>query len=193
MSVSSRKWVNGVTLSDSVKEKIKDAHMHPGKQGKSLFLSTDESVVWNLVKDTFLHSRRCKPHRCKPHRCKPHCSKVVLQKRFPSQVGNLGCNGAMCFWVTVIYDKASQRIITAYPTWILTNIFYIWTPQIILITILWCFIFCQGFSYAYRWWNYCQCKAVNLYFLSTNRLLVFLTFLRVTVQLCGLTLFTSRC
>ena len=154
MSVSSRKWVNGVTLSDSVKEKIKDAHMHPGKQGKSLFLSTDESVVWNLVKDTFLHSRRCKPHRCKPHRCKPHCSKVVLQKRFPSQVGNLGCNGAMCFWVTVIYDKASQRIITAYPTWILTNIFYIWTPQIILITILWCFIF----------WNYCRCKAVNLIF-----------------------------
>ena len=103
--------MNGVTLSDSVKEKIKDAHMHPGKQGKSLFLSTDESVVWNLVKDTFLHPRRCKPHRCKPHR-----SKVVLQKRFPSQVGNLGCNGAMCFWVTVIYDKASQRIITAYPT-----------------------------------------------------------------------------
>ena len=108
--------MNGVTLSDSVKEKIKDAHMHPGKQGKSLFLSTDESVVWNLVKDTFLHSRRCEPHRCKPHRCKPDCSKVVLQKRFPSQVGNLGCNGAMCFWVTVIYDKASQRIITAYPT-----------------------------------------------------------------------------
>ena len=98
--------MNGVTLTDSVKGKIKDAHMHPGIQGKSLFLSTDESVVWNLVKDTFLHPKRYKPHR----------SKVVLQKRFPSQVGNLGCNGAMCFWVTVIYDKASQRIITAYPT-----------------------------------------------------------------------------
>ena len=50
MSVSSRRWVNGVTLTDSVKEKIRDAHMHPVIQGKSLFLSTDESVVWNLVK-----------------------------------------------------------------------------------------------------------------------------------------------
>ena len=159
MSVSSRRWVNGVTLGDSVKEKIKDAHMHPGIQGKSLFLSTNESVVWNLVKDTFLH-----PNVLKPHRSKPHRSKVVLQKRFPYQVGNLGCNGAMCFWVTVIFHKVDQRIITAYPTWILTNIFYTWTSQIIVITILWCFIFCQGFSYAYRWWNYCRCKAVNLIF-----------------------------
>ena len=47
--------MNGVTPTDSLKEKIRDEHMHPGIQGKSLFLSTDESVVWNLVKDTFLH------------------------------------------------------------------------------------------------------------------------------------------
>ena len=106
MSVSSRRLVNGVTLTDSVKEKIRDAHMHPGIQGKSLFLSTDESVVWNLVKDTFLHPDVLKPHR----------SKVVLQKQFSSQVGNLGCNGAMCFWVTVIFHKVDQRIIIAYPT-----------------------------------------------------------------------------
>ena len=112
MSVSSRRWVNVVTLTDSVKEKIRDAHMHPGIQGKSLFHSTDESVVWNLVKDTFIHPDVLKPHRSKPHRSK----KVVLQKRFSSQVGNLGCNGAMCFWVTVIFHKVDQRIITAYPT-----------------------------------------------------------------------------
>ena len=126
MSVSSRRWVNVVTLTDSVKEKIRDAHMHPGIQGKSLFLATDESVVWNLVKDTFLHPDVLKPHRFKPHRSK----KVVLQKQFSSQVGNLGCNGAMCFWVTVIFHKGDQRIITAYPTWKLTNIFYIWWTKV---------------------------------------------------------------
>ena len=95
MSVSTWSWVNGVTLTDSLKEKIRD-----------------ESVVWNLVKDTFLQPDVFKSHRSKPHRSK----KVVLQKRFSSQVGNLGCNGAMCFWVTVIFHKVDQRIITAYPT-----------------------------------------------------------------------------
>ena len=112
MSVSTWSWVNGVTLTDSLKEKIRDEHMHPGIQGKILFLSTDESVVCNLVKDTFLHPDVLKSHRSKPHRSK----KVVLQKRFSSQVGNLGCIGAMCFWVTVIFHKVDQRIITAYPT-----------------------------------------------------------------------------
>ena len=109
MSVSTWSWVNGFTLTDRVKEKIRDAHMHPGIQGKSLFHSTDESVVWNLVKDTFIH----------PDALEPHISdndKVVLQKRFSSLVGNLGCNGAECFWVTVIYHKEHRRIVTAYPT-----------------------------------------------------------------------------
>ena len=109
MSVSTWIWVNGVTLTDRVKGKIRDAHMHPGKQGKSLFHSTDESVVWNLVKDTFIDPDVFKPHRSDHE-------KVVLQKRFSSLVGNLGCNGAECFWVTVIYDKEYGEIVTAYPT-----------------------------------------------------------------------------
>ena len=109
MSVSTWSWVNGVTLTDSVKEKIRDVHMHPGIQGKSLFHSTDESVVWNLVKDTFIHPDVLKPHSS-------DYKKVVLQKRFSSPVGNLGCNGAECFWVTVIYHKVYRRIVTAYPT-----------------------------------------------------------------------------
>ena len=109
MSVSKWSWVNGVTLTDSVKEKMRDAHMHPGIQGKSLFHSTDESVVWNLVKDTFIHPDVLKPHSS-------DYKKVVLQKRFSSPVGNLGCNGAECFWVTVIYHKVYRRIVTAYPT-----------------------------------------------------------------------------
>ena len=109
MSDSSRSWVNGVTLTDSVKEKIRAEHMQPGVQGKSLFLSADESVVWNLVKDTFIQPDVLKSHNSDD-------KKVVLQKRFPSQVGNLGCNGAGCFCVTVIFHKVDQRIITAYPT-----------------------------------------------------------------------------
>ena len=121
MTDSTRSWLPGFTLTDTVKEKIRASHMHPGKQGKSLFLSSDEDVVWNLVKDTFIHSVVLKPH-------KSDDEKEVLQKRFSSQVGNLGCNGAECFCVTVIVYKADQRIITAYPTWNLTNTFYIlWT------------------------------------------------------------------
>ena len=109
MPDSTRSWVNGVTLTDSVKEKVRAGHMHPGIQGKSLFLSSDENVVWNLVKDTFIQPDVLKPHS-------PDDKKEVIQKRFSLQVGNLGCNGAECFSVTVILHKVDQRIITAYPT-----------------------------------------------------------------------------
>ena len=109
MSDSTRSWVNGVTLTESVKEKIRAKHMQQGVQGKSLFLPFDESVAWNLVKDTFMHPDVVKPHNSDD-------KKEVLQKQFPSQVGNLGCNGAGCFCVTVIFHKVDQRIITAYPT-----------------------------------------------------------------------------
>ena len=109
MSASKLGWIDGATLTDSVKEKIRAKHMHLGQQGKSLFLSSNETVVWNLVKDTFVHPDVLKPHRSYDER-------VVLQKRFSSQVGNLGSNGAECFWVTVIFNWLDRKIITAYPT-----------------------------------------------------------------------------
>ena len=109
MTDYTRSWLPGFTLTDIVKEKIRASHMHPGIQGKSLFLSSDEVVVWNLVKDTFIHPDVLKPHSSDD-------KKEVLQKQFASQVGNLGCNGAECFCVTVIAHKVDQRIITAYPT-----------------------------------------------------------------------------
>ena len=109
MSDSPRSWVDGVTLTDSVKEKIRAKHMRPGIQGKSLFFSSDESVVWNLVKATLIQPDVLKPHSS-------NYKKVVLQRRFSSTVGYLGCDGTECFCVTVIFHKVDQRIITAYPT-----------------------------------------------------------------------------
>lgn len=125
MSVSSRRWVNGVTLTDSVKEKIRERTCTQEYRGKAFFFLPTKASCGIWLKDTFLH-----PDVLKPHRFKPHRSKVVLQKQFSSQVGNLGNNGAMCFWVTVIFHKVDQRIITAYPTWKLTNIFYIWWTKV---------------------------------------------------------------
>ena len=109
MTDSTRSWVPGFTLTDTVKEKIRAGHMHPGIQGKSLFLSSDENVVWNLFKDTFIHPDVLKPHSYND-------KKVVLLKRFSAQVGNLGFSRADCLCVTVIVHKVDQRIITAYPT-----------------------------------------------------------------------------
>ena len=108
MEASTRRWI-GVTLSDAVKNHIKNTHMFPGKQGKSCFLSSDETVVWKMVQDTSSHPDISTPHKSDGNR-------GVLQKHFPSPVGIHGRNGSSCFSVTVIYDVADQRIVTAFPT-----------------------------------------------------------------------------
>ena len=109
MEASTRRWIDGITLSDAVKNHVKNTHMFPGKQGKSCFLSSDENVVWEIVQDTFSHPDISTPH-------KSDVNRVVLQKQFPSPVGIHGRNGSSCFSVTVICDVADQRIITAFPT-----------------------------------------------------------------------------
>ena len=109
METSTRRWIDGITLSDAVKNHIKSGHMFPPIQGKSCFLSSDETVVWKMVQDSFSHPDISKQHESKVNR-------VVLQKHFPAPVGIHGRNGSSCFFVTVIYDIADQRIITAFPT-----------------------------------------------------------------------------
>ena len=103
------RWIDGITLTDAVKNHIKNTHMFPGKQGKSCFLSSDETVVWKMVQDTFSHPDISTPH-------KSDVNRAVLQKQFLAQVGIHGRNGSSCFFVTVIYDIADHRIITAFPT-----------------------------------------------------------------------------
>ena len=83
--------------------------MYPGEQGKSRFLSTCDTNIWKMVEETFLNPDVTTPHRCDEN-------KIVLRKKFPRPVGVHGRNGALCFFVTVIYDKSDRRIVTAFPT-----------------------------------------------------------------------------
>ena len=94
---------------NNVKEHIKAYHMYPGRQGKSCFLSTCETTVWEMVEETYLNADVATPHRSDENR-------IVLQKKFSWPVGVHGWNGALCFFVTVIYDQRDQRIVTAFPT-----------------------------------------------------------------------------
>ena len=108
--LSTRSWMHDITcMLNNVKEHIRANHMYPGEQGKSCFLSTCETTVWKIVKETFLNPDVTTPHRSDGNR-------IVLRKKFSSPVGVHGRNGALCFFVTVIYDQSDRRIVTAFPT-----------------------------------------------------------------------------
>lgn len=110
MASSTGSCIHDITCTlNNVKEHIRANHMYPGEQGKSCFLSTCDTNIWKMVEETFLNPDVTTPHRCDEN-------KIVLRKKFPRPVGVHGRNGALCFFVTVIYDKSDRRIITAFPT-----------------------------------------------------------------------------
>ena len=113
MASSTRSWMHEITCTlNNVKEHIRARHMYPGEQGKSCFLSTCEITVWKMVEETFLNPDVTTRHRSDENR-------IVLRKKFLWPVGVHGRNRALCFFVTVIYDKSDRRIVTAFPTaWI---------------------------------------------------------------------------
>ena len=118
MTLSTRSWMHDITCTlNNVKEHIRANHMYPGEQGKSCFLSTCDTTVWKMVVETFLNPDVTTPHRSDGKR-------IVLRKKFSWPVGVHGRNGALCFFVTVIYDQSDRRIVTAFPTkWILKTLF----------------------------------------------------------------------
>ena len=110
MASSTGSCIHDITCTlNNVKEHIRANHMYPGEQGKSRFLSTCDTNIWKMVEETFLNPDVTTPHRCDEN-------KIVLRKKFPRPVGVHGRNGALCFFVTVIYDKSDRRIVTAFPT-----------------------------------------------------------------------------
>ena len=110
MASSTGSCIHDITCTlNNVKEHIRANHMYPGEQGKSCFLSTCDTNIWKVVEETFLNPDVTTPHRCDEN-------KIVLRKKFPLPVGVHGRNGALCFFVTVIYDKSDRRIVTAFPT-----------------------------------------------------------------------------
>ena len=110
MPSSARSWMHDITCTlNNVMEHIRTNHMYPREQGKSYFLSTCDTTVWKMVEETFLNPDVTTPHRSDENR-------IVLQKKFSSPVGVHGRNGALCFFVTLIYDKSDRKIVTAFPT-----------------------------------------------------------------------------
>ena len=118
MASSTGSCIHDITCTlNNVKEHIRANHMYPGEQGKSRFLSTCDTNIWKMVEETFLNPDVTTPHRCDEN-------KIVLRKKFPRPVGVHGRNEALCFFVTVIYDKSDRRIVTAFPTrWIFKTLF----------------------------------------------------------------------
>ena len=107
---TSRSFMHDITCTlNNVKEHIRANHMYPGEQGKSFFLSTCDTTVWKMVEETSLNPDFTTPHRSDGNR-------IVLRKKFSWPVGVHGRNGALCFFVTVIYDQSDRRIVTAFPT-----------------------------------------------------------------------------
>ena len=101
--------IAGSTLSDSVKNHVKKNHMLPAKQGKSYFLSPEESTVWRLVQETCNCPDTVTPHRYDGNRS-------VLKKNFNALVGINGKTGSPCECLTVIYDIKDDRVVTAFPS-----------------------------------------------------------------------------
>ena len=101
--------IAGSALSDLVKKHVKKNHVLPVKQGKSYFLSSQESTVWTLVLEVYNCPDTVTPHRSDVNR-------YVLKKRFNTPVGIHGKTGLCCVCLTVIYDIKDQRIVTAFPS-----------------------------------------------------------------------------
>jgi len=99
----------GSTLSDGVKNHVKKNHMLPVKQGKSYFLSSEESLVWKLVQEACSCPDTVTPHRSDVNR-------YVLKKNCDATVGIHGKTGSLCVCWTVIYDIKDQRVVTAFPS-----------------------------------------------------------------------------
>ena len=99
----------GSTLSDAVKKHVKENHLHPVKQGKSYFLSSEEASVWRFVQEACDCPDTVTPHRSNVNR-------YVLKKRFNTPVGIHGKTGSLCVYLTVIYDIKDQRVVTAFPS-----------------------------------------------------------------------------
>lgn len=88
---------------------IERNHMLHGKQGKSVFLSTNRCDVWALIQETLTNPDTTSLHRSKKER-------LVYKKNFATPVGVDGLTGTWCYFVTIIYDMRDNFIITAFPS-----------------------------------------------------------------------------
>ena len=83
--------------------------MYPKKKGKSVFYSKDLREIRVLCMATLLHPDLEKDDKSYPNRRK-------LKRRFKCAVGEDGLMGCKCYFVTVIYDRMGNEVVTAFPS-----------------------------------------------------------------------------
>ena len=96
---------------NDVMERIVRNHMaHSQRCDKSYFVSNDKAFIYKqLVQETMKMPDKSVPHRRLHNR-------GVRQKTFSEIVGVHGLSKDACYTVTVIYDTANHKLITAFPT-----------------------------------------------------------------------------
>ena len=106
--IRKRNWVHIATF-----------HMYPKKKGKGVFYSKDLREIRELCMATLLHPDLEEEDKSHPNRRE-------LKRRFRCAVGEDGLMGCKCFFVTVIYDRMENEVVTAFPSlyWTLRRLRY---------------------------------------------------------------------
>ena len=94
-------------------------HMYPKKKDKGVFYSKDLKEIRELCRATLLNPDLEKMDKNYPDRRK-------LKRKFRHAVGEDGLMGCKCYFVTVIYDRMENEVVTAFPSlyWTLRRLRY---------------------------------------------------------------------
>ena len=84
-------------------------HMYPKKKDKGVFYSKDLKEIRELCRATLLNPDLEKMGKNYPDRRK-------LKRKFRHAVGEDGLMGCKCYFVTVIYDRMENEVVTAFPS-----------------------------------------------------------------------------
>ena len=90
-------------------EHIAKYHMYPKKKGKGVFYSKDLREIRVLCMATLLHPDLEKMD-------KNYLDRRKLKRKFRHAVGEDGLMGCKCYFVTVIYDRMENEVVTAFPS-----------------------------------------------------------------------------
>ena len=90
-------------------EHITKNHMYPKKKDKGVFYSKDLKEIKELSRATLLNPDLEKMD-------KNYSDRRKLKRKFRHAVGDDGLMGCKCYFVTVIYDRMENEVVTAFPS-----------------------------------------------------------------------------
>ena len=103
-NLSSEEWIRKPNWVHITKN-----HMYPKKKDKGVFYSKDLKEIRELCRATLLNPDLEKMDKNYPDRRK-------LKRKFRHAVGEDGLMGCKCYFVTVIYDRMENEVVTAFPS-----------------------------------------------------------------------------